>query len=186
MEKGRNFANIGREVGVSGQNRQHFMSESPWSAQAVYRQVQEEIKQTAGLEEGGALWLDESAEEKAGAGSAGAGRQHNAERGWDELQAQKYRAWEHHLALTVWASGFIAQTQYTWARRYERDPDWLQELEVQVLPALSFANVRSLWRAVMPLRPLDPQQAIDPVVEHLFNRTQSRKSRVKTHSVKIE
>jgi SRSO17 transposase len=109
-----------------------------------------------------------------------------SELGWDELQAQKYRAWEHHWALTVLASGFIAQTQYEWAERYEQDPDWLQELEGEVLPALSFANVRSLLRAVMPLRPLDPQQAIDQGVEHLFNRTQSRKSRVKTQPVKTE
>jgi hypothetical protein len=74
MERGRHFANIGREVGVSGQNLKHFMSESPWSAHAVYRQVQEEIKQSVGLEEGGALRLDESADKKATAGSAGAGR----------------------------------------------------------------------------------------------------------------
>jgi hypothetical protein len=33
-----------------------------------------------------------------------------SELGWDELQAQKYLAWEHHLALTVLASWFVAQT----------------------------------------------------------------------------
>src|SRR5512138_1624852 len=30
--------------------------------------------------------------------------------GWDEFQAQKYRAWEHHLALTAAALWFVAQT----------------------------------------------------------------------------
>ncbi len=421
METDRNFANIGREVGISSQNMQHFMSNSPWSAPVVCRQVQDEIKQTPGLQAGGALLLDESADEKAGGASAGAGRQYNgrlgkvemsqvgvflayanlrveqglwswvdgelflpeawfkkdqaeqrkalgipeergfktkvelgwemiervhanglpfevvacdclygrsgwlrtqlrtaeltymaeipcdtqvylqepvlgvpprrssrgrppsrlqvlseapavtveslleapetrwqrlsvrttergelrnrfaarrvwtvdddkhvvahwlvmrqeadgrytwalsnapadtalsqlawwkcqryfveranqeakSELGWDEWQARKYLAWEHHLALTVLASWFIAQTKYDWALTYQRDPDLLQDLEVDLLPALSFANVRSLLRAVMPLRQLSPQQAIDQVIEHLFNRTQSRKSRLK-------
>src|SRR5499427_4100148 len=31
--------------------------------------------------------------------------------GWDEFQAQKYRAWEHHLALTAAAVWFVAQTK---------------------------------------------------------------------------
>jgi SRSO17 transposase len=75
-----------------------------------------------------------------------------SELGWDELQAQKYRAWEHRLALTVLASWFVAQTKYEWAREYGRDPALLQELETDVLPALSVANVRTLLRAVMPLR----------------------------------
>jgi hypothetical protein len=39
MDTKRHFAGIGREVGVSGQHLQHFMSESPWSGQAVCRQV---------------------------------------------------------------------------------------------------------------------------------------------------
>jgi len=34
-----------------------------------------------------------------------------SELGWDELQAQKYPAWEHHLALTVLASWFVAHTK---------------------------------------------------------------------------
>jgi hypothetical protein len=34
-----------------------------------------------------------------------------SELGWDELQARKYLAWEHHLALTVLAAWFVAQTK---------------------------------------------------------------------------
>jgi len=34
-----------------------------------------------------------------------------SEIGWDELQAQKFRAWEHHLAMTILATWFIAQTK---------------------------------------------------------------------------
>jgi SRSO17 transposase len=389
MDTKRHFAGIGREVGLSGQNLQHFMSESPWSGPAVCRRVQDELKATPPLTAGGVLLVDESADERAGAKSAGAARQYNgrlgkvemspvavllsyvnlkvaqgfwsgidgalflpeggfgtrhekwrqrlgvppqrrfqtqvelawelieralaadlpfervgfdglegrsgerrvkvrqaprgrtpstvqvlageavrvdrlrekvpwhtvqvratdrgewcdpfaarriwtvpageaveawrvmreeadakhsyalcnasaetsleplvwgkgqryciersnqdaqSELGWDEWQAQKYRAWEHPLALTVLASGFIAQTQYEWAREYERDPVWLQELDTEVLPALSVANVRTLLRAAMPLRQMREAQATDRVIEPLLNRTRPRKSRLK-------
>lgn len=102
-----------------------------------------------------------------------------SEMGWDEFQAQKFRAWEHQLALTILASWFVAQTKLRWAQQYPRDPKLYHELEVDLLPALSVANVRELLRAVMPLPQLSRQQAADQVVKHLVNRTRSRKSRVK-------
>jgi SRSO17 transposase len=102
-----------------------------------------------------------------------------SELGWDEWQAQKYRAWDPHLALPVLASWFIAQTQLDWAQAHPRDPALLEELETDVLPALSVANVRELRRAVMPLKRLTEEQATERVVEHLLNRTRSRKSRLK-------
>jgi SRSO17 transposase len=52
MDTQRHFAGIGREVGISGQNLQHFMSESPWSGQAVCRRVQEELKGYPGADSG--------------------------------------------------------------------------------------------------------------------------------------
>ena len=107
-----------------------------------------------------------------------------SELGWDEWQAQKYRAWDHHLALTVLASWFIAQTQLDWAQTHSRDPALLEELETDVLPALSVANVRELLRAVMPLKRLTEEQATERVIEHLLNRTRSRKSRLKKQRLK--
>ena len=68
---------------------------------------------------------------------------------------------------------------YEWAREYERDPVLLRELDTDVLPALSVANVRTLLRAVMPLRQMSEAQATDLVIEHLLNRARSRKSRLK-------
>jgi hypothetical protein len=68
------------------------------------------------------------------------------------VRAQKYRAWEHHLALTVLASWFVAQTKFEWAQDYSRDPALLGQFKTDVLPALSVANVRKLLRAVMPLK----------------------------------
>lgn len=34
-----------------------------------------------------------------------------SEIGWDELKAQRYQAWEHHLAMTILATWFVAQTK---------------------------------------------------------------------------
>jgi len=98
--------------------------------------------------------------------------------GWDEFQAIKYSAWEHQLALTILASWFIAETRLDWVTRYQRDPALLEHYEVDVLPMLSVGNVRELLRAAMPLPRLTPQEAAELVVEHLVNRTRSRKSRL--------
>lgn len=102
-----------------------------------------------------------------------------SEFGWDEFQAIKYRAWEHSLALTIMASWFIVETRLEWAKKYERDPELLEKYETDVLPTLSVANVRELLRATMPLPQLTPLQAAELVIEHLDNRTRSRKSRLR-------
>jgi len=99
--------------------------------------------------------------------------------GWDEFQAIKYRAWQHHLALTILASWFITETKLDWAQQFARDPHLLESYEVEVLPALSIANVRTLLRAAMPLPQLSPQEAAALVVHHLHNRTRSRRSRLR-------
>src|SRR5215831_1252767 len=101
------------------------------------------------------------------------------EMGWDEFQAQKYRAWEHHVALTGLALWFVAQTKLAWAQTYERDPDLARQLEVEVLPALSTANVRELLKAVLPVPQLTPQQATELVITHLVHRARSTSSRLR-------
>jgi len=45
----------------------------------------------------------------------------------------------------------------------------LQQFEVDVLPALSTANVRTLLRAVMPLPQLTPAEAEAQVAKYLVN-----------------
>ena len=105
-----------------------------------------------------------------------------SELGMDEFQAIKYRAWEHHLALTIVASWFIAETRLDWEEEHPRDPSLLQDYETDGLPALSMANVREMLRATLPLRQLSPLEAAHLVVKHLDNRTRSRRSRLKRHS----
>ena len=102
-----------------------------------------------------------------------------SEGGWDELEARKYRAWIHHAALTALASWFVAETKLDWAQAHPRDPELAHQLEVEVLPALSTANVRELLRAVMPLDQLSPEEATRLVVKHLFNRSRATRSRLK-------
>lgn len=102
-----------------------------------------------------------------------------SEAGWDELVARKYRAWIHHTALDALALWFIAETKLDWAQVYPRDPELIEQLEVEVLPALSMANVREMLCAVLPLKQLSPEQATRLVVKHLVNRSRSTSSRLK-------
>jgi len=106
-------------------------------------------------------------------------RDAKSELGWDDLQAIKYRAWEHQLALTILASWFIAETRWDWRSQFPPDDPLRAELGVDVLPTLSLANVRELLRATMPLRQLSISEAQDLVSIHLLSRTRSRQSRLK-------
>jgi SRSO17 transposase len=102
-----------------------------------------------------------------------------SEFGWDEFQALKYRAWEHQLALTILAAWFVAETRLDWLARFAPDPALLAHYQVDVLPLLSVSNVRTLLRAALPLPQLSPDQATALVLEHLLNRSRSRKSRLR-------
>jgi SRSO17 transposase len=102
-----------------------------------------------------------------------------SEFGWDEFQAVKYRAWEHHLALTILASWFIAETRLDWMQAHPQDPTLLEHYTIDVLPALSVANVREMLGAALPLPQLSSAQAVALVVYHLDNRTRSRQSKLK-------
>ena len=109
-----------------------------------------------------------------------------SEGGWDELVAQKYRAWMHHTALDALALWFIAQTKLAWAENHPPDSTLADELQIDKLPALSMANLRVLLQAVMPLKQLSVDQAIDLVVKHLVERSASTRSRLKNHSRKTK
>jgi len=82
MDTERNFANMDRtRPGGEGQALQHFMSNSPWSGQVVFSQMQAAIKAIPALAHGSTLMRDESADEKAGTHNAGASRQSNGRLG---------------------------------------------------------------------------------------------------------
>jgi SRSO17 transposase len=102
-----------------------------------------------------------------------------SELGWAEFAARKYRAWEHHLALTAAALWFVAQTKLEWEGQYGRDAELTSELKVRVLPALSTANLRELLQAVLPLAHLTPEAATQLVVKRLVQRARSTGSRLR-------
>jgi hypothetical protein len=103
----------------------------------------------------------------------------------DEFQAIKYRAWEHHLALTILASWFIAETRLDWQIEHPPDPQLAEDYATDLLPSLSMANVRDMLRATLPLRQLSPLEAAQQVVKHLDNRTRSRRSRLRKASASL-
>jgi SRSO17 transposase len=103
-----------------------------------------------------------------------------SELGWDDFQARKYRAWEHEVALTAATLWFMAQVKLKWTQTHARDPELVRQLAVEVLPALSAANVRELMRAVLPVPQLTRQQARQLVATHLVNRARSTASRLRT------
>ncbi len=105
-----------------------------------------------------------------------------SEFGWDEIQTTTFLAWEHQLAFTILAQWFITQTRLDWEAQSQRDPALLTHYDLSLLPALSVANVRELLRAALPLPVLSPLDAASLVVEHLDNRTRSRKSRLLNRS----
>ena len=125
MKAERNFANIARRLTgpeQDGQNLQQFMSDSPWAAQAVTRQVQQEIASTPGLQQGGVLLLDESADEKAGFQSAGAGRQYNGRLGKVELSQVGVFLAFYKEGLWTWVDGelFLPKHWFTPEMKQER------------------------------------------------------------------
>jgi len=87
MDAKRNYANIARRVnGVDddGQNLQHFMSDSPWRARAVFDKVQALAALRPELR-GGVLTLDETGKKRSGTKSAGAARQYLGRHGKVEV-----------------------------------------------------------------------------------------------------
>ncbi len=85
LETDRTMANIGHKLKLSGQNLHHFMSNSPWSGPGLIGAVQAQVGQEAEFQGEAMLIVDESATEKKGDQSAGAGRQHNGRLGKIEM-----------------------------------------------------------------------------------------------------
>ena len=85
MKTKRNINSIARTAGVPEQNMQQFMSDSPWSGYDLITVLQQDIGCHLQFKQESVLLIDESANEKAGEHSAGAGRQHNGRLGKVEM-----------------------------------------------------------------------------------------------------
>jgi SRSO17 transposase len=85
MESDRTISDIARTADVAEQNMQQFISDSPWSGPGLMESLQQDIGGHPHYQTDSVLLIDESADEKAGAYSAGAGRQHNGRLGKVEM-----------------------------------------------------------------------------------------------------
>ena len=117
MDTKRNYANIARRVispDNDGQNIQQFMSDSPWEARDVFRQIQSEIAKRGKLS-GGMLTLDESGDQRAGDKSAGAARQYIGRLGKVDLgQVSVVLGYSHaDIWAMVDAELFLPQVWFT-------------------------------------------------------------------------
>jgi SRSO17 transposase len=100
-----------------------------------------------------------------------------SELGWDELQARKYPAYMHSLAICAVALMFLARVKLRQRKEFTEPKIVQKELGIERLPDLSLANVKELMRSVMPLPQLSKEQARNKIIQTLFNRTQSTASR---------
>lgn len=164
METKRNIANIGRTVEVPGQNLQHFISNSPWPASDLITAVQNEIKAHPAFQKA-ILVLDESAEEKGGDESAGAGRQHNGRLGKIEMSQVGVFLSLVTPQVNTWIDGEL----YIPARWFE--PDYAEKRKLVGIPdQLTFQKKPELgWQLIQRVRARDiPFEAV--VMDDMYGR----------------
>lgn len=115
LEAERTMANIGRKTEVGEQNMHHFMSKSPWSGPGLVDGIQEKIKNRPEFQEDAMLLIDESADDKSGSHSAGAGRQHNGRLGKIEMSQVGVFATLATAQVSTWIDGelFLPQEWFT-------------------------------------------------------------------------
>lgn len=102
-----------------------------------------------------------------------------SELGWDELQALKYRAYLHTLAICAVALMFTADVKHQQRQHFTPQDHLMAEAGVNRLPDLSLANVKELIRAVMPLPSITKEQATQKVITTLFLRTKDTASKIR-------
>lgn len=120
IESERNMANIARKTGMVEQNTQHFMSYSPWSGPGLITDIQNNVKRHPEFQAGAMLILDESAEQKAGETSAGAGRQHNGRLGKIEMSQVGVFATLATPRVNTWIDGELFFPQHWFEEAYAR------------------------------------------------------------------
>lgn len=102
-----------------------------------------------------------------------------SELGWDELQALKYRAYLHTLAICAVALVYTADVKHQQRGSFVPQAQLMAEAGVNRLPDLSLANVKELIRAVMPLPSLTKEQATKKVITTLYLRTKDTASKIR-------
>jgi len=172
METDRNLANVGRKTKVSGQNLQHFISNSPWSGRSLIEAIQDEIKVHPAFEQA-ILVLDESAEEKAGSESAGTGRQHNGRLGKIEMSQVGVFLSLVTPVVNTWIDGEL----YIPVR-------WFEDANTEKRQAIGIPNERTFqkkpelgWQMIQKAQARQiPFQAV--VMDDLYGRNEALRQRL--------
>jgi SRSO17 transposase len=164
MHTQRNLANVGRQTAMSGQNLQHFISNSPWSSRALIGAIQDEIKAHPAFAEA-ILVLDESAQEKAGESSVGAGRQHNGRLGKIEMSQVGVFLSLVTPQVNTWIDGelFIPEHWFDEDHRDQRQAVGIpEEVSFQTKPELGWRMIQRAKQRGIPF------QAV--VMDELYGR----------------
>jgi len=120
MDNKRNISQIARTVDVAEQNMQQFVSDSPWSGYGLIDMLQQDIGSHPHYQRGSVLLLDESANEKAGKHSAGAGRQHNGRLGKVEMsQVGVFLSLTNH-GYHTWIDGELYVPEHWFSATYSQ------------------------------------------------------------------
>ena len=154
MENDRNLANVGRKTGISGQNLQHFVSNSSWSGEDVIVGVENEVKVHPAFREA-ILVLDESAEEKAGKDSAGAGRQYNGRLGKVEMSQVGVFVALVTPEVSTWIDGelFLPQAWFEEGHAEERKQTGVpEELSFSTKPELGWQLIQRTQQRQIPFQ----------------------------------
>ena len=167
MESDRNLANVGRKTGVSGQNLQHFVSNSTWSGEEVILAVEKEVRAHSAFQEA-VLVLDESAEEKAGEHSVGAGRQYNGRLGKIEMSQVGVFLALVTPEVCTWIDGelFLPQAWFETGHMERRKETGVpEELGFHTKPELGWQLIKRTQERQIPF------QAV--VMDDLYGRNKS-------------
>lgn len=166
METDRNLANVGRKTGISGQNLQHFVSNSSWPGEDAVLAVENEIKAHPAFQEA-VLVLDESAEEKAGEHSAGGARQHNGRLGKIEMSQVGVFLALVTPEVCTWIDGelYLPQAWFEDGHTEQRKKTGVpEEIVFQTKPELGWQLIKRTQERQIPF------QAV--VMDDLYGRNQ--------------
>jgi SRSO17 transposase len=147
IETKRNMANIARKTGMVEQNTQHFMSNSPWSGPGLITAIQKDVKQHPEFQAGAMLVIDESAEQKAGEYSAGAGRQHNGRLGKIEMSQVGVFAALVTPRVNTWIDGALFFPEHWFAESHapqRRKADFPEGRTFKTKPELAWEMIERI------------------------------------------
>ncbi|HEX9091602.1 MAG TPA: IS701 family transposase, partial [Anaerolineales bacterium] len=154
------------------QNLQHFISNSPWSGPDLIAAIQKEIGAHPAFQ-AAILVLDESAEEKAGPHSAGAGRQHNGRLGKIEMSQVGVFLSLVTPQVNTWIDGELYLPERWFSAAYAEQRKALcipEQLTFQKKPELGWQMIQRVQKRAIPF------QAV--VMDDLYGRNEEMRQRI--------